>query len=82
MAAFMVRLARSRSTRLNFGETGRKRVEQEYNYESLAGRLVAIFHSFAAQSWRTSLLEMLERGVPTRKTKTLSEALLLEGPAA
>jgi len=78
----MVRLARSPSTRLNFGDTGRKRVEQEYDYESLAGRLVAIFHSFAARQRRACLLEMLERGVPTRKTETLSGALLLEGPAA
>jgi glycosyltransferase involved in cell wall biosynthesis len=82
MAAFMVQLARSPSIRLNFGETGRKRVEQEYNYESLAGRLVAIFNSFAAQQRRTFLLEMLKRGVPTSKTEVLSGALLLEGPAA
>jgi len=82
MAAFMVQLARSPSMRLNFGEKGRKRVEQEYNYESLAGRLVAIFHSFAAQQRRASLLEMLKRGIRTRKTETLSGALLLEGPAA
>ena len=81
MAAFMVQLARSASMRVNFGEAGRKRVEQEYNYESLAGRLIAIFHSFTAQQRRASLLEMLERGIPARKTETLSGALLLDGPA-
>jgi glycosyltransferase involved in cell wall biosynthesis len=81
MAAFMVQLARSPSMRLNFGETGRKRVEQEYNYESLAGRLVAIFQTFAAQQRRASLVEMLECGVLTGKTEPLCRALLLEGPA-
>jgi len=79
MAEFMVQLARSRSMRMNFGEAGRRRVEQEYNYESLSSRLVAIFQSFARQGRRTSLLEMLQRDVPARKTETLSGALLLEG---
>jgi glycosyltransferase involved in cell wall biosynthesis len=79
MAAFMVQLARAPSMRMNFGEAGRKRVEQEYNYESLSDRLVAIFQRFARQARRASLLEMLERGVPAKKPETLSGALV---PAA
>jgi len=79
MAAFMVQLARSRSMRMNFGEAGRKRVEQEYGYESLSSRLLALFYCFAAKQRRDSLIEMLKRGVPARKTETLSGALLLEG---
>jgi glycosyltransferase involved in cell wall biosynthesis len=82
MAAFMVQLARSPSMRLNLGESGRKRVELEYNYESLAGRLVTVFRTFAAQQRRASLLEMLARDIPARHTEAFSEALLLEGPAA
>jgi len=82
LAACMVQLARSPSMRKEFGEAGRKRVEQEYNYESLGNRLIAIFRSFARKQRRVFLLEMLERGIPTRKTETLSGALLLEGPAA
>ncbi|MDB6063914.1 MAG: glycosyl transferase group 1 [Pedosphaera sp.] len=82
MAAFMVQLARSPSRRRSFGDAGRKRVEMEYNCESLADRLVTVFHGFASQQRRTSLREMLERGVPTKKTGALSGALILEGPAA
>jgi glycosyltransferase involved in cell wall biosynthesis len=82
MAAFMVQLARSRSMRMNFGEAGRKRVEQDYNYESLSGRLVAVFQSFARQVSRTSLLEMLEHGIPAKKTESLSGSLTLDGQAA
>ena len=82
MAAFMVQLARSPSMRSTFGESGRKRVEREYNYESLAGRLLAIFQNFAAQQRKTHLHDMLKRGVPAGKTEALAGALLLEGPAA
>jgi glycosyltransferase involved in cell wall biosynthesis len=82
MAAFMVQLAQSPSLRMNFGEAGRHRVEQEYNYASLSDRLVAIFHSFASQVRRASLIEMLEQGAPASKSRTLSEELILESPAA
>jgi len=82
MAAFMVQLAQSPSMRINFGAAGRQRVEQEYNYESLSDRLIAMFQSFAAQLGRASLVEMLERGVPVKKTETFSRPLALESPAA
>jgi len=68
MAEFMVRLARSPSMRLNFGEAGRNRVKQEYNYNSLAGRLVAIFQRFASQERRASLHQMLERAAAVEAT--------------
>jgi len=80
MAACMVRLARSPAIRLIFGEAGRKRVEQEYTNESLSSRLIAIFHRFAEQQRRTSLLEILERGVSSKKAETLPGALLLDMP--
>jgi glycosyltransferase involved in cell wall biosynthesis len=67
MAAYMVRLAQSPSTRTALGEAGRKRVEQEYNYESLSSRLMASFQSFARQTHNAALVEMLERGVPGAK---------------
>jgi L-malate glycosyltransferase len=82
MAAFMVRLARSPSMRMTLGEAGRKRVEEEYKYESLRDRLMAIFHIFAGQQRRTSLLELLECGFPARKIETLTGELLFERPAA
>jgi glycosyltransferase involved in cell wall biosynthesis len=82
LAAFMVQLAQSPSLRTDFGEAGRKRVEQEYDYESLANRLVEIFRRFASQHQRTFLLELLENELPAGKTRALSAALLLEEPAA
>jgi glycosyltransferase involved in cell wall biosynthesis len=82
MAAFMVTLAQSPSPRTEMGEAGRKRVEREYDYESLANRLAEVFRRFASQHQRTSLLELLESGLPAGKTGTLSEALVLEEPAA
>lgn len=60
MADFIVRLAQSPSMRLQFGEAGRKRVEQEYNYASLAPRLIGIFQNFAAQAGRASLENQLD----------------------
>jgi len=78
MAASMVQLARSPAMRMKFGEAGRKQVEQDYNCESLASRLVAIFQCFARQSKSGSLLEALERGIPTGKPETLSGRLALD----
>jgi hypothetical protein len=68
MGAFMVHLAQSPSMRKNFGKAGRKRVEQEYNYESLSGRLVAIFQTFARHVPGACLLDTLECGVAAKKT--------------
>jgi glycosyltransferase involved in cell wall biosynthesis len=79
MAAFMVQLARSHSMRMKFGEAGRKRVEQEYNFASLSNRLLAIFQKFACQAKRDTLLEMLERGI---RSETLSTSLAFDGHAA
>ena len=69
MAEFMVQLARSPERRRNLGEAGRKRVEQEYNCESLAERLVAVIHRFACQNRRTSLCEWLEHNFATNRAK-------------
>jgi glycosyltransferase involved in cell wall biosynthesis len=63
MAAFMVRLAQSPSLRMELGEAGRKRVEQEYDYESLSARLMAKFHSFAVLKQEPRLCELLEHGL-------------------
>jgi glycosyltransferase involved in cell wall biosynthesis len=82
MAERMILLAQSPALRRSLGEAGRKRVEQEYNYESLAERLTAIFHNFARHHRRHSLCELLERGVPARKPGALSGPLMLERPAA
>jgi len=71
MAAFMVQLAQAPSMRKSFGEAGRQRVEELYNYESLSDRLTAIFQNFAARSRRNSLLEMLPRRAPAKRHDTL-----------
>jgi len=77
LAAHMVQLARSPSMRKNFGEAGRKRVEHEYNCELLAERLVAIFHKFASRQRRSSLCELLERGVPAISSEAIPGAFIL-----
>jgi glycosyltransferase involved in cell wall biosynthesis len=82
MAAFMVRLAQSPSLRTELGEAGRKRVEQEYNYERLADRLVEIFRHFSGQQQRTALLTLLERGVPVGQTHTPADPMIAEKSAA
>jgi len=81
MAAFMIRLARSPSLRMNLGEAGRLRVEQEYNYESLSERLIAIFRRFANRQRNASLIEMLEPGVAAGKNRELSGAMLVDTAA-
>jgi glycosyltransferase involved in cell wall biosynthesis len=60
MANRMVQLARSPALRKQLGEAGRKRVEQEYNYESLPHRLTTIVYNFATQTGKSSLVEMLQ----------------------
>lgn len=63
MADCMVRLAQSPAMRTEFGEAGRKRVEQEYDFESLVDRLAAIFQIFAMQVGKAPLVELLS-GIP------------------
>lgn len=82
MADFMVRLAQSPAMRLNFGAAGRKRVEQEYNYESLSDRLTSVFRGFASQHGRHRLVQMLDRSVPVKGTGLPAEALLFNQPVA
>ena len=60
MADSLIRLARSPETRTTFGEAGRQRVEQEYNYATLADRLLAVFERFARQARKVSLLRELD----------------------
>jgi glycosyltransferase involved in cell wall biosynthesis len=59
LAGRIVQLARLPATRKEFGEAGRKRVDQEYSYDGLAERLMAIFQTFAAQAGRASLRDQL-----------------------
>jgi glycosyltransferase involved in cell wall biosynthesis len=60
MADALIRLARSPETRTTFGEAGRQRVEQEYNYATLPDRLLAVFERFARQTRKVSLLRELD----------------------
>lgn len=82
MAAFMIKLARAPAMRIEFGEVGRKRVEQEYDYQSLTDRLLGIFRRFAGQQQRTALLELLDRGVPVNKTATPAAGVFAKSSAA
>jgi glycosyltransferase involved in cell wall biosynthesis len=81
MAAFVVQLAQTPSVRKRFGEAGRHRVEQEYNFGSLPDRLMAIIRTFATQRRRTSVLKTLSESASAKKAEVLSETLGLEIPA-
>jgi len=81
LANSIVKLAQSPPLRVEFGEAGRQRVEQEYDHESLADRLFGIFRRFAGQQQRTALFELLERSVPNRTT-TLADAMPAESSVA
>lgn len=82
MAAVMVQLARSPSMRTELGDAGRKRVEQDYHYESLADRLLTLFHNFAGQQRRAALFELLEHGDSDRESRERAGALLADRPTA
>ena len=82
MARRMVRLAQDPALRKRLGGAGRKRVELEYNYASLADRLVEVFQRFAQQHRKHSLVELLARGVPAKKVETPFGPLILQRPTA
>jgi glycosyltransferase involved in cell wall biosynthesis len=77
MAAFMIQLAGSSVLREELGEAARKRVEQEYNYESLANRLMGAFHQFAREQRNAHLLEVLEHRISATKTGRWAESMAL-----
>ena len=76
----MVKLARSPSLRTDLGGAGRQRVEHEYHYEALWDRLLRVFRRFADLERKSCLLEMLEHGVPVRKTMANDVAMESRGP--
>jgi glycosyltransferase involved in cell wall biosynthesis len=82
MGAFMVRLAQSSSLRMEMGEAGRQRVEQEFTYESLSNLVIRILHAFATQHRRTAVCEMLKRDFPAPKVAALPGTMLVEAPLA
>ncbi|HWX21811.1 MAG TPA: glycosyltransferase family 4 protein [Candidatus Binatia bacterium] len=82
MSAYMVRLAQSPVTRETFGAAGRKRVEEDYGYELLADRLVAILGGFARQYRRQSLCALLQRGEFTKNPGAIPASLIFEQPTA
>jgi glycosyltransferase involved in cell wall biosynthesis len=61
MGEHIVRLALNPSLGTQMGETARRRVEQNYNFTSLAERLLSVFSTFARAHRKTSLLKLLER---------------------
>ena len=82
IAERMVQLAQAPALRKSLGEAGRKRVEQEYDYESLADRLMEVFQRFARQHQKLSLCELLKRGVAAKKPEALAGSLILDQPTA
>jgi glycosyltransferase involved in cell wall biosynthesis len=58
MAECVVRLSKSPGLRRHLGEAGRKRVEQNFSFEPLAGRLLSIYRKSALQHNRTDLLSL------------------------
>jgi hypothetical protein len=77
----MVQLAQSPASCRSLGEAGRKRVEQEYGFESLADRLLANFHTVARRQRRHALCVLLENGVAAKASPALPDSLMLQRPA-
>jgi glycosyltransferase involved in cell wall biosynthesis len=59
MARYMIRLAQSPGLAAKFGQAGRQRVEQEFNFDSLAGRLGRVLRRIARRQRKASLLRIL-----------------------
>lgn len=59
MSEHMVQLAQCAATRNSFGESARLRVEQEYNFKTLASRLTTVCRHFAGQHGKSSLWRQL-----------------------
>jgi glycosyltransferase involved in cell wall biosynthesis len=74
MAEFMVQLVQDPALRMRLGEAGRKCVEQGFNCEPLAERLLAVFHRFASRQQRRFLCGLLERGVAANNSAPVAGA--------
>lgn len=59
MAERMVHLARSAALRQQLGEAGRRKVERDYSFERLAGRLFAVYREIARLRNRKDVLALL-----------------------
>jgi glycosyltransferase involved in cell wall biosynthesis len=75
MGALMVQMARFSELRKQFGEVGRKCVEQKYNCEPLAERLLDAFHCFAERQRRFSLRDLLARGLQAKNAAVPSNSM-------
>ena len=56
MASAMVRLAESPELGRKFGEAGRRRVEEDYSFDGLAGRLISAYEAIAERHGRRDIL--------------------------
>jgi glycosyltransferase involved in cell wall biosynthesis len=61
MGEHIVRLATNPALATQMGEAGRTRVEQDFNFDSLAERLLSVFSNFARAQRKASLLKLLEQ---------------------
>ncbi len=62
MAERVVRLARSPELRRSLGRAGRRRVEQRYSYDQLAGSLLDTYRSIAIARGHEGVLKLIPRG--------------------
>jgi hypothetical protein len=61
MGESIVRLVQNPVLAVQLGEAGRKRVERDYDFNSLAERLLSVFSTLARAQRKTSLLKLLEQ---------------------
>lgn len=76
MAGWLVHLAQSPSLRVDLGEAGRKRVEEEYAFESLSGLVIGVLHELAERHGKAASLETLQRHVPSGASEALPPAFI------
>jgi glycosyltransferase involved in cell wall biosynthesis len=78
IAAHMVQLAQQPALRKALGENGRKGVEEDYNCEPLAGRLMATFRHFAERNGRSWLGKLLESALARKNFKMVPDAAVFQ----
>jgi glycosyltransferase involved in cell wall biosynthesis len=82
MAQRMVDLALATEQRLQMGHEARERVGREYNFQSLADRMLLVFAEFANRTRRTSLAQQLQSRGRSRDAVQLPGVVAVSETAA
>lgn len=82
LADRIARLAESPELRRRFGETGRKRVEEQYGFERLSQRLLTIYREIAVEQSRERLLRSIDLCADSLGSRNVSSNIAVKGQSA